>query len=115
MARISAQRVSELAITGLFLALVRTLAEYYRLRYVRGGAVARRRGTLHHGWADGWTRGVGRGGGVLRRAVPIGDWYCRGYDRVDASVQGGSDRRVSIAETSRDTWQTAFRHVRHGF
>ncbi len=36
MARISARRLSELAITGLFLALVRTLAEYYRLQYVRG-------------------------------------------------------------------------------
>jgi hypothetical protein len=40
MARISARRVSELAITGLFLALVRTLAEYYRLRYVRGAALS---------------------------------------------------------------------------
>jgi hypothetical protein len=39
MAPISARRVSELAITGLFLALVRTLAEYYRLRYVRGAAL----------------------------------------------------------------------------
>ena len=29
-----------MAITGLFLALVRTLAEYYRLRYVRGTALA---------------------------------------------------------------------------
>ena len=40
MARISARRVSALAITGLFLALVRTLAEYYRLRYVRGAALS---------------------------------------------------------------------------
>jgi hypothetical protein len=40
MARISARRLSELAITGLFLALIRTLAEYYRLRYVRGSALA---------------------------------------------------------------------------
>ncbi|MFY9826468.1 MAG: hypothetical protein WAM82_34210 [Thermoanaerobaculia bacterium] len=40
MARISARRLSELAITGLFLALIRTLAEYYRLRYVRGTALA---------------------------------------------------------------------------
>jgi hypothetical protein len=40
MARISARRVSELAITGLFLALVRSLAEYYRLRYVRGAALS---------------------------------------------------------------------------
>ncbi|MEO7418232.1 MAG: hypothetical protein ABI163_14310, partial [Thermoanaerobaculia bacterium] len=39
MARITARRLSELAITGLFLALVRTLAEYYRLRYVRGTAL----------------------------------------------------------------------------
>jgi hypothetical protein len=37
MPRISARRVSEVAITALFLALVRTLAEYYRLRYARGG------------------------------------------------------------------------------
>jgi hypothetical protein len=40
MAGISAQRVSELAIMALFLALIRTLAEYYRLRYVAGTAVA---------------------------------------------------------------------------
>ncbi len=40
MARISARQVSQLAITVLFLALVRTLAEYYRLRYVRGTALA---------------------------------------------------------------------------
>ena len=40
MARVSARRLSELAITGLFLALIRTLAEYYRLRYVRGTALA---------------------------------------------------------------------------
>jgi sugar phosphate permease len=33
------RRLSELAITALFLALVRTLAEYYRLRYVRGTAL----------------------------------------------------------------------------
>src|SRR5262249_4551772 len=39
MARITARRLSELAIMGLFLALVRTLAEYYRLRYVRGTAL----------------------------------------------------------------------------
>ena len=39
MARISARRLSGLAITGLFLALIRTLAEYYRLRYVRGAAL----------------------------------------------------------------------------
>src|SRR5215831_20216504 len=39
MARITARRLSELAVTGLFLALVRTLAEYYRLRYVRGTAL----------------------------------------------------------------------------
>jgi len=39
MVRITARRLSELAITGLFLALVRTLAEYYRLRYVRGTAL----------------------------------------------------------------------------
>lgn len=39
MAHISARRLSELAITGLFLALIRTLAEYYRLRYVRGTAL----------------------------------------------------------------------------
>jgi hypothetical protein len=39
MARISARRLSELAITGMFLALIRTLAEYYRLRYVRGMAL----------------------------------------------------------------------------
>jgi sugar phosphate permease len=40
MARISARQLSQLAITGLFLALIRTLAEYYRLRYVRGTALA---------------------------------------------------------------------------
>ena len=40
MARITARRMSEFAITGLFLALIRTLAEYYRLRYVRGTALA---------------------------------------------------------------------------
>ena len=40
MARISARRLSELAITGLFLALIRTLAEYYRLQYVGGTALA---------------------------------------------------------------------------
>jgi len=40
MARISARRLSELAITVLFLALIRTLAEYYRLRYVRGPALS---------------------------------------------------------------------------
>jgi len=40
MARISARRVSELAISGLFLALVRTLAEYYRLRYFRGAELS---------------------------------------------------------------------------
>jgi len=40
MARITARRLSELAITGLFLALIRTLAEFYRLRYVRGTALA---------------------------------------------------------------------------
>lgn len=39
MARISARRLSQLAITVLFLALIRTLAEYYRLRYVRGTAL----------------------------------------------------------------------------
>ena len=39
MARITARRLSEIAITALFLALVRTLAEYYRLRYVRGTAL----------------------------------------------------------------------------
>ncbi|HEY4575661.1 MAG TPA: hypothetical protein VIJ26_16910, partial [Thermoanaerobaculia bacterium] len=39
MARITSRRLSELAITVLFLALVRTLAEYYRLRYVRGPAL----------------------------------------------------------------------------
>jgi sugar phosphate permease len=39
MARITVRRLSELAITALFLALVRTLAEYYRLRYVRGTAL----------------------------------------------------------------------------
>jgi hypothetical protein len=39
MARITARRLSELAITVLFLALVRTLAEYFRLRYVRGAAL----------------------------------------------------------------------------
>jgi sugar phosphate permease len=39
MAHITARRLSELAITGMFLALVRTLAEYYRLRYVRGTAL----------------------------------------------------------------------------
>src|SRR3954463_11721864 len=39
MARISTRRISELAICVLFLALVRTLAEYHRLRYVRGAAL----------------------------------------------------------------------------
>jgi len=39
LSRITARRLSELAITVLFLALVRTLAEYYRLRYVRGTAL----------------------------------------------------------------------------
>ncbi len=39
MSGISARRLSELAITVLFLALVRTLAEYYRLRYVHGAAL----------------------------------------------------------------------------
>lgn len=39
MARLTARRLSELAVTGMFLALVRTLAEYYRLRYVRGTAL----------------------------------------------------------------------------
>ena len=37
MARISAQRIAELAISVLFLALVRTLGEYYRLEYTREG------------------------------------------------------------------------------
>src|SRR3954464_7709523 len=40
MARITSRRLSELAITVLFLALIRTLAEYYRLRYVRGPALS---------------------------------------------------------------------------
>jgi hypothetical protein len=40
MSRISARRLSELAITALFLALVRTLAECFRLRYVVGTALA---------------------------------------------------------------------------
>ena len=39
MARFSARRVAELAISGLFLALVRTLVEYYRLEYTRGSAL----------------------------------------------------------------------------
>jgi hypothetical protein len=39
MARISARRFSEAAICVLFLALVRTLAECHRLRYVRGAAL----------------------------------------------------------------------------
>ena len=39
MARISARRLSEVAICVLFLALVRTLAEYHRLRYVRGATL----------------------------------------------------------------------------
>jgi hypothetical protein len=39
MARIPARRVSEVAITALFLALVRTLAEFPRLRYVRGASL----------------------------------------------------------------------------
>ncbi|HEY7215761.1 MAG TPA: hypothetical protein VIC28_14105 [Thermoanaerobaculia bacterium] len=40
MVRISARQMSQLAITALFLALIRTLAEYYRLRYVRGTSLA---------------------------------------------------------------------------
>jgi type IV secretory pathway VirB6-like protein len=36
---IDARRVAQLAIVGLLLALVRTLAEYYRLRHVRGQAL----------------------------------------------------------------------------
>ncbi len=39
MRRIPARRLSEVAICVLFLALVRTLAEYHRLRYVRGAAL----------------------------------------------------------------------------
>lgn len=39
MTRIPARRLSEVAICVLFLALVRTLAEYHRLRYVRGVAL----------------------------------------------------------------------------
>ena len=38
--RISARRLAELAISVLFLALLRTLAEVFRLRYVRGPALA---------------------------------------------------------------------------
>ncbi len=34
--RLTSQRVAQVAIGGLLLALVRTLAEYYRLRHVRG-------------------------------------------------------------------------------
>jgi hypothetical protein len=40
VARFSARRVAEVAISGLFLALARTLAEYYRLEYVRGSSLA---------------------------------------------------------------------------
>lgn len=36
---LSASRVSSLAIVALWLALIRTLAEYYRLRYIAGAAV----------------------------------------------------------------------------
>jgi hypothetical protein len=36
MLRITARRSSELAIMVLFLALIRTLAEYYRLKHVHG-------------------------------------------------------------------------------
>jgi sugar phosphate permease len=38
--RFSARRVAEVAISGLFLALARTLAEYYRLEYTRGSSLA---------------------------------------------------------------------------
>jgi sugar phosphate permease len=37
---LSARRVAEVAISVLFLALARTLAEYYRLEYVRGSSLA---------------------------------------------------------------------------
>lgn len=39
MRQMTARRLSQIAITALFLALVRTLGEYYRLRYVRGPAL----------------------------------------------------------------------------
>ncbi|MGH9888742.1 MAG: hypothetical protein ACREBE_24630 [bacterium] len=40
MTRIPARRVAEIAIIALFLALIRTLAEYYRLEYLREDTVA---------------------------------------------------------------------------
>jgi sugar phosphate permease len=40
VARFSARRVAEVAISVLFLALARTLAEYYRLEYMRGSSLA---------------------------------------------------------------------------
>lgn len=38
--RVSARRLAEIAITVQFLALVRTLAEFYRLRAVRGATLS---------------------------------------------------------------------------
>ena len=39
MARLSAQRLAQIGITVQFLALVRTLAEFYRLRAAHGPAL----------------------------------------------------------------------------
>jgi hypothetical protein len=39
VARITGRRVAEVAISVLFLALLRALSEYYRLEYTRGSAL----------------------------------------------------------------------------